>query len=248
MVAKYRPDFDRIGSRDGWIGKGGYVHEFFGTVFWIFLAHICGSVGLGDGAMGAGARLGLALVITRGMFEGHFNAMVSMLNMVLGADPLDCLIRIVLQIAAGFMGFHLFYYLGYNTSTAWFTSSGISLIDLNVKGTHMFLVDNLWNWLRVFLTLCAYFFARSKLQIGYKWLDCVFLLAITCLLGGSTFAFAPNRVFFAHYSGYIKILCSFYWDYLCYAVCGFAARYLLNLYTGDDKLDWKLPEQEALNA
>jgi len=261
-MGKYEPDYEKIKSADGWIGKNSYVQEFFGTIFWVFLAHLANVFGLG-----VGFQFGLAWVIATSLFKGHFNALTTMLSMMLGGDPLDGFIRLVVQMAAGFFGYSLFYHLGY---TGWkvHNDSLLSLVHwekvyvkalledgswkLDAEGNGVWVWNNEWEssfdtagilqWVRLLFTLLVYFAAAKRLKTGKDWIDTILLLGVTFAIGGKGFVFAPNRWWFCTNGGWVAQAKGFGWDYLAYGITGFIAQYLLNLYDGDSTFDWTLPD------
>merc|ERR1712048_127867 len=243
-MGKYEPDYSNIKSADGWIGpKNSYVQEFFGTIFWLFLASQVQVFGLG-----VGFQFGVAWVIATSMFSGHFNAMTTLLKMILGGDPLDGVIRLLVQVLAGFMGYSLFSYLGYSNWDM-FSADNLALHKMITEGegenaVSSYDTSGLWAWLRLFLTLCVYFATASRLNLGdnMQWLNTILLLGVTFAIGGADFAFAPNRYWFCLYGDWVSQATVVGWSYLAYAVCGFAAKYVLDLYDGDTTFNWGLPE------
>merc|ERR1712226_456085 len=211
-------------------------HEFFGTIFWVFLAGQVEVFGLG-----AAFQFGLSWEIVTSVFNGDFNAMTTMLKMMLGnGDPLNCAIRLVVQMVAGIVGTILLGYLDYDVSNG--VASSLALANDG------FSMDGLMNWVKLAIVLMIYFAAGARLKTGSAWLDTMLLLGVTFALGGADFIFAPNRVFFVGVGGVADVFASrFYWDYLAYAICSFVAKYLLDLYDGKDvamsSFNFQLPEE-----
>ena len=54
----YKPHYKKLGKVDTWFGADSYTQEFFGTIFWVFLAHLANVFGLG-----AGFRFGLSCTV-----------------------------------------------------------------------------------------------------------------------------------------------------------------------------------------
>jgi len=239
----YEVNYEKVKTADGWVGKNSYVQEFFGTIFWLFLAHLASVFNLG-----VGFQFGLAWVITTSIFQGQFNAMTTILQLILGGDPLDSVIRLLVQVLAGFLGYSLFYHLGY-TDWAVYNSGHLSLVayknivvDEKTVEVSEFSTAGLWEWFRLFLTLCVYFAAASRLKTGHSWIDTILLLGVTFAIGGGAkFAFAPNRWWFCTVGGWVAQAKGFGWDYLAYAVTAFLAKYVLDLYDGDTTFNWGLP-------
>lgn len=229
----YECEYAKLGTKEGWLSSGGLVHEFFGTMFWIFLAGLVEVFKLG-----VGFQFGLAWVITSSVFDGHFNAFTTLSDMLWGGDALMGLVRLIVQMLAGLAGFHLFDFLGYDVSKAphHYASS-----DLHWHDANGFAVGGIYNWLRLLVVLMVYYYASDKLKTGSGWLDTILLLGVTFALGGKNFAFAPNRVWFGPAGSWTTVASTFYYDYLAYGIMGFLAKYLLGIYDGDKTCNFTCP-------
>lgn len=225
----YECEYAKLGTKEGWLSSGGLVQEFFGTMFWIFLAGMVEVFGLGQGF-----QFGLAWVITTSVFDGHFNAFTTLIDMCYGGDALMGLVRLIVQMLAGLAGFHLFEFLGYTQST-------YASTDLHWHNSEGFAVGGIYNWLRLLVVLMVYFYASDKLKTGSSWLDTILLLGVTFALGGSNFAFAPNRLWMGPASGWVGVASKFYYDYLAYGIMGFVAKWLLGVYDGDKTCNFTCP-------
>lgn len=208
---------ENLGKEETWTAQGGYIMEFFGTMFWFYFVNKCDVFGL-EGVFGLGFKWALGTIITKSVFQGQHNAMCSLVSMIQGADALDCLLRIVLQMLAGMVGTELFGFFGWGA------------LDNFADGTDFaFWAGGSWQAL-VKLLVVFIVWKCVKRNAGDHWLNEFFVLALVFAIAGDGFHYAPNRVFCVKFADSVAVWKSFWVVYLAYGVCGAVANWLIKLF------------------
>lgn len=226
---------EKMGDVETWIGgKRTYLYEFFGTMMWFYMVNKVHVFGFSESSgMALGFTWALATMVTRSIFDGDHNALVTMVRMIQGSDPLDGLVRLIFQMLAGMIGTEMFGFFGWDDKMAGFgaAASGFDFVgdamgSLKGMGSLFFVlllwkymsVDNKDHWLKQFFILGLVFAVADVMMPG-------------------SFHFAPNRVFCCQFKNCVGVFASFWGVYLAYAVCGFLANYVHKLlnkaYAGD---------------
>jgi len=224
----YSFKYDKVMDKDAFLGKAGYLQEFFGTMFWFFLANKMDMWG-----MGAGLNWGVAFIITNSIFSGHFNALRSLRKMIFNGDICDSLMRMIMQMLAGLCGHWVF---GFFNTTATFADSGPSLM---VWG------GDAWKGhAQLLVALIVYFKMYKAGNDQPFWFFYPFTLWIVFMVGGSGFAFAPNRIFnvaFADAGGAFKGM----GIYVLYAVYGALANFIAGMCDKSGDMNVNLPQYDS---
>jgi len=229
--------------------KGGYVQEFFGTFFWIFLAGQIEFFGLGYGY-----QMGVSWIIVSNVFAGQFNSLDTIMRAACGGDWLDSIFRLIVQALAGFVGTMAFTFFGFTHlgnprskreagDEAPVQDGEANTFDFHFPSLHGGDGDGSFNimaWVMLFLTFLVYFFAKKQLAADNKgkeeeeksiptWLGNILLFGLTFAIADKGFLFAPNAMFFVGCDEIVAVLSSFWYVYIGYSVCAFLAAYVLHV-------------------
>jgi len=209
---------EQLGDEKTWTAKGGYIMEFFGTMFWFYFVNKCNVLNM-DGVFALGFQWALGTMITKSLFHGHHNAFVSLVSMIQGGDALDCLLRIVLQMLAGMVGTELFGFFGWGA------------LDNFDNGTDFAFWKEGGDWTHLARLLVVFIVWKCvKRNAGDHWLNEFFILALVFVIAGEGFHYAPNRVFCVKFVDCGAVFSSFWVTYLAYAICGALANWLIKLF------------------
>lgn len=248
-------EYKSLAERDTYFGKKSIMSEFFGTIFWIFLANRMDIMGSGDAVngWGVGFNWGLSWIITKAMFEGDFNALTTMSRFFEEGNLLVGFINLLVQMVAGMVGAELYDLLGFGSDTDKFDVS----IDKLAYPKWNEWANGAWTQhIILFVALFVYFKIKSaKNTAEPAWFFEIAALAIVFAIGaggadGVQFMFAPNRVFSVKFAGdengkngAIDALTEFWVPYTTYLVWGWLAKFFVNLV---DKVDMDMDPKELL--